>query len=69
MAYTNTEPASVGTSFTNTEPSTVGGTISQIEPIGFGLMPFGDPSENKLTKEYGRGFGDPKTRYTNNNDE
>ena len=38
---------------------------NQLSPIGFGLSPFGDPTniEHGL-KIHIRGFGDPKTKWT-----
>lgn len=36
---------------------------------GFGRTPFGDPSSDKDALEYGRGFGDPTTDYTENEDD
>jgi len=59
--YTDAE-SSPGTVHTNAEssPST---PIKKVEPIGFGISQFGNPN-NKEEKEYGRGFGDPKTKHT-----
>ena len=33
-----------------------------LEPSGFGLESFGNPSDDRNEKEYGKGFGDPKTQ-------
>ena len=35
-----------------------------VEPAGFGRTPFGSPSDDDDQKEFGRGFGDPTTQYT-----
>lgn len=57
MAYTTIEPSSVGTIYSRME-----------NPGGWGDMPFGDPPDEKLEKEFGRGFGDPSTTYTDYNE-
>ena len=44
-------------------------TDTQIEPLGFGLSPFGEESTSKIEIEFGRGFGDFKTAYVEDNDE
>jgi len=38
---------------------------TQLEPMGFGLSPFGDPTEIESgLKIHIRGFGDPTTKWT-----
>lgn len=44
-------------------------TYTQIEPLGFGLSPFGEVATDKIEIEFGRGFGDLKTVYVEDNDE
>lgn len=47
----------------------IGTQYIQVEPIGFGLSPFGHPSDDKNEIEYGRGFGEPLTRYIDNEED
>ena len=44
-------------------------TYQKIEPIGAGRLPAGDPADDKLEIEYGRGAGDPTTTHTEDNSE
>ena len=68
-AITGTEPVSMGTVKTDTEPTVKGTPIHQLEPWGFGISPFGDPSSiSGEIKHHIRGFGDPLTKYTENNE-
>ena len=55
---------------TTTEPAIAGTTHHRIEPGGFGVLPFGDPSNysDAEIKAHMKGFGDPKTRHTTNNE-
>lgn len=49
-----------------TEVSATSTVWSQLEPIGFGLAPFGDPSNlDDSLKIHQRGFGDPRTSWVN----
>lgn len=41
----------------------IGTKFNQEEPIGFGRAPFGNPKNNKIDQEYGRGFGDATTKH------
>ena len=63
MPTTHTDvDSALGTTHTSVD-SSLSTPISKIEPIGFGVTGFGNPN-NKEEKEYGRGFGDSKTKHT-----
>jgi len=67
--HTTTEPATNSTTHTVVEPAVNATLHLQLEPPGFGIMPFGDPTN--LTgeiKAHIRGFGDPTTKHTENNE-
>lgn len=62
MPTTWTDETRPTTTFTpETKPTT---PWSQLNPPGFGLMPFGDPSNSEMKPEM-RGFGDSTTKWTN----
>ena len=57
-------------STTHTPVSANTTTHRRREPGGFGRMPFGGSSDNKIIKEFGRkGFGDMSTPHTENTDD
>ena len=62
MAWSDITPTG-GNSWT--DESTPSTEYIQLEPTGFGYMPFGDPSTvEKPIRIHMRGFGDPKTTWT-----